>query len=161
MCACGYVICSINVFFPGLPSWLEKCDSSWGFSEKRTTRILEDERMKPCSNSESTCLLFIFSSQAGVGSDQGLKQREKDQSTEIKEEPSNELGTLCRYFPLLSIYHHHGSLRSLSVSALEKKKAFLFLAILFVCFFFGGTSSLDLTKTLKNTFCGTASSARN
>lgn len=78
--------------------------------------------MKPCSNSESTYLLFIFSSQAGVGSDQGMKQREKDQSTEIKEEPSTELGTLCRYFPLLSIYHHHGSSRSLSVSAPEKKK---------------------------------------
>lgn len=139
---------------------MEKCDSSWGFSEKRTTRILEDERMKPCSNSESTCLLFIFSSQAGVGSDHGLKQREKDQSTEIKEEPSNELGTLCRYFPLLSIYHHHGSLRSLSVSALEKKESIFVFGHL-VCFFFGGTSSLDLTKTLKNTFCGTAFSVRS
>lgn len=137
MCACGYVICSLNVFFPGLPCWLEKCESSWEFSEKKTTRILEDERMKPCSNSESTCLLFIFSSQAGVGSDQGLKQREKDQSTEIKEEPSTELVTLCRYFPLLSIYHHHGSSRSL-VWALgtNKNKAFLFLVILFVCFSF-------------------------
>lgn len=116
--------------------------------------------MKPCSNSESTCLLFIFSSQAGVGSDHGLKQREKDQSTEIKEEPSNELGTLCRYFPLLSIYHHHGSLRSLSVSALEKKESIFVFGHL-VCFFFGGTSSLDLTKTLKNTFCGTAFSVRS
>ena len=51
---------------------------------KRESSRLESEARKSCKNFDSHCLPFIFSLQAGIGSDYCLKQHGRNDSRDIR-----------------------------------------------------------------------------
>lgn len=105
MCWCGVVV-FINMwqFIPGVCRE-EKKKGKWS--------RLEDEAMKSCNNFYSSCLPFIFGSQAGIGSDYSLKQHGRNDSTNI-----SRVHVARVYHPLnwshLGISHCFGQSRTFS-----------------------------------------------
>lgn len=80
--------------------------------------------MKSCNHFYSSCLPFIFGSQAGIGSDYSLKQRGRNDGTNSQSVPSMTLITSW-YLPLHSSVNQGPSLQSEDLLLLNKKVAIL------------------------------------
>lgn len=149
MCACGYGICSLNVFFlDSLADW--KNVTVHGDFQRR--RQQEYWRMRGWSHVPILRARVYFLSSLHrlvLAQTRAWNNERRTKAQKSKRNlPLNwaHFAGISLCFPYIITMGHQGA----SVFPhRKKKKAFLFLAILFVCFFFGGTSSPDLTKTLK------------